>query len=62
MKAVDESIVEQASLEWLDGLGYATVHEDSLSPRPEDDPPRGRYSDVVLKPPFAMQWFGSTSA
>lgn len=62
MKAVDESIVEQASLEWLVGLGYATVHGDNLSPGPEDDAPRGRYSDVVLKPPFAMQWLGSTPA
>ena len=32
MKSVDESIVEQASLEWLAGLGYASVHGDDLSP------------------------------
>lgn len=50
MKAVDESVVEQASLEWLAGLGYATVHGDDLSPGADDDSPRRRYSDVVLKP------------
>lgn len=50
MKAVDESVVEQASLEWLAGLGYTTVHGDDLSPGADDDAPRRRYSDVVLKP------------
>ena len=32
MKSVDESIVEQASLEWLAGLGYTSIHGDDLSP------------------------------
>ena len=50
MKAVDESIVEQATLEWLAGLGFSTIHGDDLSPGADDDAPRRRYSDVVLKP------------
>ena len=49
MKSVDESIVEQASLEWLAGLGYANVHGDDLSPGGQHEA-RRRYSDVVLVP------------
>lgn len=49
MKAVYESVVEQATLEWLSGLGYAVMHGDDLLPG-ADDAPRRRYSDVVLKP------------
>jgi len=49
MKSVDESIVEQASLEWLAGLGYTSVHGDDLSPGGQHEA-RRRYSHVVLVP------------
>ena len=49
MKSVDESIVEQASLEWLAGLGYTSIHGDELSPVGQREA-RRRYSDVVLVP------------
>ena len=49
MKSVDESIVEPASLEWLAGLGYTSVHGDDLSPGAKHEA-RRRYSDVVLVP------------
>ncbi|MDE2367505.1 MAG: type I restriction endonuclease subunit R [Burkholderiales bacterium] len=49
MKSVDESIVEQASLEWLAGLGYTSIHGDDLSPGGQHEA-RRRYSDVVLVP------------
>ena len=49
MKSVDESVVEQASLDWLAGLGYTAVHGDDLSPGGQHEA-RRRYSDVVLAP------------
>lgn len=49
MRAVDESVVEQATLEWLSRLGYAVMHRGDLSLGAEDAP-RRRYSEVVLKP------------
>lgn len=49
MSGIWEDHIEQATLEWLEGLGYVRMHGDDLSPG-GDDAPRKRYSDVVLRP------------
>lgn len=49
MVGISEDAVEQATLAWLSGLGYAVKHGDDLSAG-ADDEPRRRYSDVVLAP------------
>ena len=47
MSHVTESLVEEAALEWLAGLGYAVLYGPDISPdgsRPE----RGSYDQVLL--------------
>jgi type I restriction enzyme R subunit len=49
MSGIWEDHIEQASLEWLAGLGYTSIHGDDLSPGGQHEA-RRRYSDVVLVP------------
>ena len=50
-----ESIVEDATLAWLEGLGYAVVHGPDISPGGDtltlalSQREREQYSDVVLE-------------
>ena len=44
---VTESIVEEATLSWLEGLGYTTLHGPDIAPE-ESNAERENYSEVVL--------------
>jgi type I restriction enzyme R subunit len=46
-----ESTVEQAALEWLEGMGYKTLYGPSIAPD-MPDAERASYSQVVLKERF----------
>jgi len=48
MTAFTESVVEEAALEWFDGLGYAVVGGPSLAPG-ESTAERRSYGDVILE-------------
>lgn len=44
-----ESILEEATLEWLEELGYSVVGGPEIAPAPDGErPERNNYSDVVL--------------
>ena len=53
--AFTESVVEEAALAWMEGLGYAVVHGPDISPGgdtltlPLSQREREQYSDVVLE-------------
>ncbi len=42
-----ESIVEEATLEWLEGLGYTPLHASEIAPDSSNSE-RQTYADVVL--------------
>ena len=50
-----ESVVEDATIAWLEGLGYAVVHDPDISPGGDtltlalSQRERGQYPDVVLE-------------
>ena len=44
----NESVVEQATLEWLADLGYQTLHGPSISPGGDGPQLRDSFADVVL--------------
>lgn len=50
MSGISEDAVEQAMLEWLDSLGWSTVHGSDISPPDAKTPgtERASYRDVVL--------------
>ena len=47
MSMFDESVVEQAALDWLRGLGYAVISGDDAAPSPTSML-RTAFSEVVL--------------
>ena len=47
MSALTESVVEEAALEWLAGLGYAVAHGPDIGPE-GTAPERGSYAEVLL--------------
>ena len=55
MSRFTESIVEEASLAWLEGLGYAVLHGPDISPGGDtltlalSQRERERYADVMLE-------------
>ena len=48
MSNFNESVVEQAALEWLADLGYQTLHGPSVSPGGDGPQLRDSFADVVL--------------
>jgi len=44
---INESLIEQAALQWLTGLGYEMAFGPEISPGGER-PERGSFRDVVL--------------
>ena len=47
LSALSESVVEDAALEWLAGLGYAVAHGPDIGPE-GSAPERGSYAEVLL--------------
>ncbi len=47
MSAVNESVVEEATLDWFEELGYQTLHGPDIAPD-GPDAERTSYADVVL--------------
>ena len=48
MSNFNESVVEQAALEWLADLGYQTVRGPNISPGGDGPQLRDSFADVVL--------------
>ncbi|MCA0306410.1 MAG: type I restriction endonuclease subunit R [Actinobacteria bacterium] len=48
MSSFNESVVEQATLEWLADLGYQTLHGPDISPGGDGGQLRDSFADVVL--------------
>lgn len=49
MAKYTESVLEQATLEWLEGLGYGVIGGPEIAPAPDGEKPeRASYLDVVL--------------
>lgn len=42
MARLSESVVEDAALAWLEGMGYAVLHGPDISPSGETGTQRGR--------------------
>lgn len=47
MSGITESIVEEATLEWFESLGYTTIHGPNICPDAPNSE-RQTYADVVL--------------
>lgn len=48
MSTFNESVVEQAALEWLADVGYQTLHGPNISPGGDGPQLRDSFSDVIL--------------
>ena len=48
MTPINESVVEQAALAWLESLGYAILYGPEIAPG-ETSPERDHYGQVVLE-------------
>ena len=59
MSALSESLVEDAALEWLAGLGYAVGHGPDIGPE-GSAPERDTTLRCCWPGGFAMLWSGST--
>jgi type I restriction enzyme R subunit len=58
-KNFTESVVEDAALAWLEGLGYAVLHgPDIAAGEPDAERVDAGYRDVVLERGCGRRWVG----